>query len=87
MKQFYCIRCDPDLGEGFYDMRRIPFAFTGCVEQLSKPCLPNSDKPLQRHYAIKPETWCTLPYYVVIINGIFQNRLIFGNNKPRWDED
>ena len=56
MKQFYCIRCDPDLGEGFYDMRRIPFAFTGCVEQLSKPCLPNSDKPLQRRYAIKPET-------------------------------
>ena len=37
MKHFYHIICDPDLGEGFYSMRRIPCACSGCVEQLSKP--------------------------------------------------
>ena len=33
MKHFYHIRCDPDLGEGFCAMRRIPCACSGCVEQ------------------------------------------------------
>ena len=37
MKHFYHIRCDPDLGEDFYDMRRIPCACNGCVEQLYNP--------------------------------------------------
>ena len=37
MKQFYHIRCDPELGEGFCAMRRITYACSGCVEQLSKP--------------------------------------------------
>ena len=37
MKHFYYIRCDSDLGEGFCAMRQITCAFTGCVEQLSKP--------------------------------------------------
>ena len=37
MKQFYHIRLDPDLGEGFCAMRRIPCACSGCVEQVSKP--------------------------------------------------
>ena len=37
-------------------MRRIPCACTWCVEQLSKPWLPNMDKTLQPCYAIKPET-------------------------------
>ena len=46
MEQFYHIRCDPDLGEGFCDMRRIPCACTGSVEQLSKPWLPNLNKTL-----------------------------------------
>ena len=36
-KHFYHIRCDPELSEGFYAMRRIPCACTGCVEKLSKP--------------------------------------------------
>ena len=36
MKHFYHVRCDPDLGEGFCAMRRIPCACSGCVEQLSK---------------------------------------------------
>ena len=31
MKHFYHIRCDPDLYEGFWDMRQIPCACTGCV--------------------------------------------------------
>ena len=33
MKHFYHIRCDPDLDEYFCNMRRIPCACTGCVEQ------------------------------------------------------
>ena len=40
-KHFYNIRCDPELGECFCAMRRIPFACSECVEQLSKPWLPN----------------------------------------------
>ena len=56
MKHFYHIRLDTDLDKGFYDMRLILCAFTGCVEQLSKPWLPNLDKTSQPRYDIKPET-------------------------------
>ena len=41
IKNVYRIRCDPELGEGFCAMRRIPCACYGCVEQLSKTWLPN----------------------------------------------
>ena len=54
MKQFYHIRCDPDLDECFYVMQRIPCACNGCVEQLSKTWLPNLDKTLQPRYVIEP---------------------------------
>ena len=37
-------------------MRRIPCNFSWCVEQLSKPWLPNLDKTLQPRYVIEPET-------------------------------
>ena len=56
MKHFYHIRCDPDLDKCFCAMWRISCAFTGCVEQLSKPWLPNLDKTLQPHYVIESET-------------------------------
>ena len=56
MKHFYHIICDPDLIEGFYAMRSIRCACTGCVEQLSKPWLNNLDKTLQPCYVIEPET-------------------------------
>ena len=56
IKNFYHIRCDPDLGEGFCAMRRIPCACSGCVEQLSKPRLPNLEKTQQLRYVIEPET-------------------------------
>ena len=56
MKHFYHIRCDPDLDESFCAMRQIPCACTRCVEQLSKPWLPNLDKTLQPRYVIEPET-------------------------------
>ena len=56
MKHVYHIRCDTDLNEGFYAMRYICCACTGCVKQLSKPWLPNLDKTLQPYYVIKPET-------------------------------
>ena len=52
MKQFYCIICDPGLGEGFWDMLIIPCACNGCVEKLSNLWLPNLDKTLQPRYAI-----------------------------------
>ena len=55
MKHFYHIICDPELGECFCAMRRIPCDCTGCVEQLFKPWLPNLDKTLQPRYAIEPE--------------------------------
>ena len=51
MKHFYHIICDPDLDEGFYAMRQITFACSGCVEQLSNIWLHNLDKTLQTCYA------------------------------------
>ena len=56
MKHFYHIICDPELGEGFCAMRRIPCACYGLVEQLSKPWLPNLEKAQQPRYVIEPET-------------------------------
>ena len=55
MKNFHHIRCDPDLGESFCAMRRIPCACSGCVEQLSKPWLSNLKKNQQPRYVIEPE--------------------------------
>ena len=60
---FYHIRCDPDVDGGFYDMRRIPCACSGYVEQLSNTWLPNLDKTLQQRYSIKPKTW---KYYSIL---------------------
>ena len=57
MKHFYHIRCNPDLDKGFCSIQHIPCACTDCVEQLSKPWLPNLDKTLQPRYAIEPETY------------------------------
>ena len=37
-------------------MRQILFACIGCVEQLSKPWLPNLEKTQQPRYVIEPET-------------------------------
>ena len=56
MKHFYHIILDPELGEGFCAIRQISCACTGCVEQLSKPWLPNLDKTQQPCYVIEPET-------------------------------
>ena len=56
MKQFYHIRCDPDLDKFFCDMQHIPYACTGCVEELSKHWSPNLDKTFQPRYAIEPGT-------------------------------
>ena len=55
MKQFYHIRCAPDLDKVFCAMRLIPCACTGFVEQLSKPWLPNLDKTPQPRYVIVSE--------------------------------
>ena len=52
MKHFYHIRWDPNLDEGFCAMQLIPCTCTGCVEQLSKPWLPNLDITPQPRYAI-----------------------------------
>ena len=57
IKQFYHIRCYPDLVKSFCAMRRIPCTCTGCVEQLSNPWLPNLDKTLQPRYSIEPKTF------------------------------
>ena len=56
MKYFNNIKCDPDLGEDFCAMWRIPCDCTGCVERISNPWWPNLDKTLQPRYAIKPKT-------------------------------
>ena len=75
MKQFFHIICDHDLDKGFCDMQWMSCACTGCVEQLSKPWLPNLYKTLQPRYAIEPKNVSTLPYYVSIIYGILPNWL------------
>ena len=87
MIQFYHIRCDPDLDEGFCAMRRIPGACTGYVKQLSKPWLPDFDKTLQTGYVIEPKTF----KYSSILHGY--NKWYIGkidflkrNNKSRRDE-
>ena len=86
MKHFYLIRCDYDFDEGFCDMRRITSAFNGCVEQLSKPWLPNLDKNLRSRYAIEPKT---CKYYSVLCgyNKWYICQIDFKkiNNKPRRD--
>ena len=56
MKQFYHIRCDPDIGEGLFAIQCIPCACTGCVGQLYNTWLPNRDKTPKLRYDIKPET-------------------------------
>ena len=56
MKHFYHIRCDPELGECLCAMQRMPCACSGCVEQLTKPWLPNLGKTQQPRYVIEPET-------------------------------
>ena len=72
-KHFYHIICDPDLDEGFCDMRRITCACTGCVEQLFNPWLTNLEKPYNQVMLSNPKHAITLPYYVAIINVIFPN--------------
>ena len=73
MKFFYHIRCDPDLEEGFCVMQHIPYACTGCVEQLSNTWLPNLDKTYNRVMLSNPKHVSTLSSYVDIINYIIQN--------------
>jgi hypothetical protein len=65
LKMFYHIRCDPDLGQGFCAMRRIPCACNACVQQLSHKWMPNTDKLLQPRYAIEPP----LCKYSAILHG------------------
>ena len=73
MKHFYHIRCDPELGEYFCAMRRIPCACTGCVEKIYKPLLPNLEKHNNHVMLSSQKHVITLQYYGAIINGIFPN--------------
>ena len=73
MKHFYHIVCDPELGEGFCAMRRIPCACYGCVEQLYKPWLPNLEKRNNHFMLLNQKHVSTLQSYAAIINGILQN--------------
>ena len=63
----------PELGEGFCAMRRIHCAFSGCVEQLSKPWLPNLEKHINHVMLSNQKHVSTLQYYGAIINGILPN--------------
>ena len=82
MKQFYHIRYDPDLDEGFCDMQHMPCACTGCFEHLSNPWLSNLDKPYNQVMLSNPKYVSTLPSYVAIINGIFAKLTKKRNYKP-----
>ena len=73
MKHFYHIKCDPELGESFCAMQRIPCACSGFVQKLSKPWLPNLGKTQQPRYFIEPETFKYSSIYGAIINGILPN--------------
>ena len=70
MKTIYHIRCDPELGEGFCAMRRIPCVCTGCVEKISKPWLRNLEKPNNHVMLSNQKHVSTLQSYGAIINGI-----------------
>ena len=88
MKHYYNIRYDPVLDKSFCAMRRIPCAFTKCVEQISNPLSSNLYKNLQPHYATKPE----ICKYSSILHGynkwyISKIDLKKRNNKPRQYED
>ena len=83
MKYFYHIRCNPDLDEGLYAIKRIPCDCTECVEQLSIPWLPNLDKTLQPCYVIKPKT-CKYYFILCGYNKWYIAKLTLKrNNKPR----
>ena len=88
MKHFYHIRCNLELYEGFCDIQRIPCACSGCVEQLSKPWLPNLGKPQQPRYVIEPET-CKYSSILRSYNKwyIFQTEFKERNDKPRQNEN
>ena len=73
MKHSYHRRCNPDLDEGFCAMRRIHCSCTGCVEKLSKPGLPNLEKPNNHIMLSNQKHVSTLQSYMAIINGILQN--------------
>ena len=76
MNQFYHIRCDPDLGEVFCAMQRIPCYCTGCVEQLSDPWLSNLNKTLQPRYAIEPKS-CKYSFILRSYNKWYISKLTF----------
>ena len=73
MKHFYNIRCNPDLGKGFCAMQRMPCACSGCVEQLSKPWLPNLEKRNNHVMLSNQKHVSTLQSSMAIINGILSN--------------
>ena len=73
MKHFYHIRCDPELGKGFCAMQRIPFACYGCVDQLSKPWLPNLEKHNNHVMLSNQKHVSNLRSYGAILNGILPN--------------
>ena len=73
MNHFYHIRCDPELGEGFFAMRRITCDFSVCVEQLSKSWLPHLKKPNNHVMLLNQNYVSTIQSYTAIINGILPN--------------
>ena len=73
MKQFYHIICDPELGEGFCAMRRIPCACSECVEKLSKPWLHNLEKRNNHVMLSNQKHVNTIQSYKAIMNGILPN--------------
>ena len=73
MKHFYHIIFDPDLGEGFCAIRRIPCACTVYVEELSNPGYLSWIKPSNRVMLSKQKHVSTPPSYVALITGIFSN--------------
>ena len=70
MKHFCHIRCDQEIGKVFCAMWSIPCACSGCVEQLSKPWLPNLEKHNNHVMLSKQKHVSTLQSYGTIINGI-----------------
>ena len=67
-KQFYHIRCDPDLDKGFCAMRRILCASTECVEKYTIPGYLTRIETYNYVLLPNPKYVSTLPSYVAIIN-------------------
>ena len=60
ISSMYNIRCNPELGVGKADVRRIPCACSFCIEQLDLPQDKNEKDTSQKWYSTKNSLNCNI---------------------------